>query len=552
MRSISLPLLIAEVFVTSLIALACGAAETATPVPTPTAKPAPTATLAPGAPTPTATIVPTATKVPQNVPIRGGTLKYAGDRFTSLDPNFSNTFIDRDAMFAIFDSLVILKPDLSFSPGLAKSWEVSSDGMSVTFKLQEGVKFHDGSEFTADVIKKNFAYTMDTKVNSLIRTIIGPYLADIKVVDKYTAVFQMKNPYRPLLSDLGIRDGQTLVISAAAVEKLGGGRDGKFGSQPSGAGPFKFVEWVPSDKVVVERYPDYWQKGKPYLDKVVWLDVPDYTVQLAMIRTGEADVMIKVRSDDIPLLKRNSDVTVNEFESGRFYGIFLRPDQKPFDNQKLRAAMAYAIDRKSLSDTIYGGGARPAYIPEGSGWAFNPDIKTYAYDPKKAKQMLTEAGYPNGISITYSCGGSASYIQECETIQAMLGAVGINANITLIPANDVFIQYVAGTAAMIDTYYSPRADPHGRIARVFLSTGGGNPGKRAIPGLDDKINYAATVYDIAKAKLLYDEIQTIIAEDAWVIFKVFTTEYAALSGKVQAYERYGDLNARYVDVWLKK
>ncbi|MBI2936207.1 MAG: hypothetical protein HYY31_05320, partial [Chloroflexi bacterium] len=138
------------------------------------------------------------------------------------------------------------------------------------------------------------------------------------------------------------------------------------------------------------------------------------------------------------------------------------------------------------------------------------------------------------------------------TIQAMLSEAGINTNITLVPAGDTWTQHVSGKAEMIDTFYSPRPDPHGRISRVFLSNGAGNPGKYAIAGLDDKINYAATVYDIAKAKPLYDEIQRIVAEDARVIFKVFSNEYAALSSKVQGYVRYGDLNSRYIDVWLKK
>ena len=136
MRTYGLRLVAALAFVISLVALACGSAATATPAPTPTAKPAPTATLAPGVPTPPATRVPTPTQVAQNVPKAGGTLRFAGDRFNNLDPNFSNTFIDRDALLAIFDSLVVLKPDLSFAPSLAKSWEVSADGKAVTFKLQ--------------------------------------------------------------------------------------------------------------------------------------------------------------------------------------------------------------------------------------------------------------------------------------------------------------------------------------------------------------------------------------------------------------------------------
>ncbi len=553
---------------TAMVAIACSSEPTsapaapATPIPAaaPTAAPATAPTAVTSAPTPTQVVgqatptrvPPTATPAVTGQPRYGGTVRFVNEGISSLDPNYSRLFVDRDVMFGIYDSLVTVLPDFSYAPGLAKSWEVSSDGKAVTFKLQEGVKFHDGSEFTADVMRKNFQYTMNPNLTSVIRPILNAYLSDVEVVDKYTAVLRLKAPYRPLLSDLGTRDGQSLTISAAAVEKLGGGVNGDFGRKSVGTGPFRFVEWTPGSRVVIERNPNYWRTGRPYLDRLMWFDTPDYSVQLAMVRTGEADIMISVRPDDLPTLRRSSDIAIDEHKSGRFYAIFFSTDKAPWNNQKLRAAVAYAINRQVIANVLWNGAARPAYMPEGSGWAFNPDIKTYEFSVAKSKEMLATAGYPNGITVSYHCEGTSKTVQECETIQSMLGAAGIKANIELVPAGEAFTRHIAGTVTMLDTFYSPRPDPHGRISRVFLSNGAGNPSKHSIPGLDDKINQAATVYDVAKAKPLYDEIQRIIAEDARVVFKVHSNEYAALSAKMRGYVRYGDLNSRWTDIWLSQ
>jgi len=467
-----------------------------------------------------------------------------------MDPNFSNEFIGRFAYYAIYNNLVKYAPDFSLTPELAKSWDVSPDGKAITFHLEEGVKFQDGTDFGAEAVKWNFEYLTDPKTESKLRSTLANDVTSVEVVDKNTVIYHLNNPFRPLLSFLGERSG--FMLSPAAVQKWGGGRDGDYAKNPSGTGAFKLSAWVPELKFVLERNDNYWEGGKPYLDRISFLPASDNSVRLAMIRTGEADIMDGVRSQDRPILERNPDVKVVEHEGGRYRGLRLSVDTEPWSNMALRHAIGFAIDRQALVDSYYAGAGRPAFSPEGAGWAYNPDIKILYYDPQKAREKLIEAGYPNGITFNYWCSSTASSIQLCETIQAMLAEVDINVDIVLVPASDYFRKQVARETHFNNTSFAPRADPHGRLHRVYYSTGASNVTGYNNPELDRLLDEAATIYDVAKAKELYDQIQRIIVEDATKVYTIHANEYAALSSKVQNFAWIPDLILRFRDLWLEQ
>ena len=551
------------------ISLACaGADDTATPaapaqpVPAmaPTVAPAMVPTLAPGAPTPipaqaTPTrVLPTATPVAMEKIQYGGNLRYAyGLSVSTLDTHYSKELADRDVYYALYSNLVQYGTDFSINPELAKSWTVSADGKAITFNLQQGVKFHNGEDFNASAVKWNFDRLLRTDDPVRLHSTAAFALESVSVVDNDTVTFNMKFPYRPLLSDLGERPG--FLLAPNAVEELGGGYaadGGDFTRAGVGTGAFQFVEWIPSRHLILERFDGYWDKGKPYLDKITFLDVPDSQVQLAMLRTGEVEVIAGVRALDVPILEANPNTKVVSKVTGRWNGLRMSIDREPWSNRDVRMAIGRAIDRDTLASTYYNGAAVPAFSSEGNSWAFDPSIMLYEYDIAKAKELLADAGFPNGIDMPLWCSSTASSIELCEVYQAMLGEAGINIDIRVVPSSDSWAMALRRETHFATTSWRARADPHGRLFRIYHKDGPSNIPKFDNPTVTGLLDDAVTKYDPAEAIPLYFDAQRIIAEFGQHIYTVFPLWYAGISSNVQNFELFPDQIQRLRFIWLEK
>src|SRR5262245_41454319 len=294
-------------------------------------------------------------------PVRGGTLRIGWiPAAKTLDPHLSVEFSERYVCYLVFNTLVGLDRSFNVVPELARAWQVSPDGKRVTFQLQRGVTFHDGTDFTAAAATWNIERILDPQTKSPQRAPLEPAIASVAVVDPYTVAIDLKKPFAPLLAALAERPG--FIVSPAAVQKLG--QD--FGQHPVGTGPFRFVEWVRDAQVTLERFPDYWDKGKPYLDRVVYRVVPDPTVRLTMVRTGELDIATDVDAKDIPNLRNEAALRVSEMKpAARWTALQWRVDEPPFNNKALRQAIALAIDRNELRDVLLRGFGDAARRPVG-------------------------------------------------------------------------------------------------------------------------------------------------------------------------------------------
>src|SRR5581483_11109456 len=192
-------------------------------------------------------------------PVRGGTLRVGWiPGAKTLDPHFSVQFPERFVLYLVCNTLVGLDRSFNVVPELARSWQIAPDGKRVTFHLQPGVKFHDGTDLTAEAVKWNLERILDPQNKSPQRSQLEPAVASVSAPDPLTVVVELKKPFAPLLAALGERPG--FIVSPTAVKKLGDG----FGRSPVCTGPFRFVEWIADSRVTVERFPDYWEKGKPY------------------------------------------------------------------------------------------------------------------------------------------------------------------------------------------------------------------------------------------------------------------------------------------------
>lgn len=482
-------------------------------------------------------------------PVRGGTLRigWIADAKT-LDPHFSVQFSERYVLYMVFNTLVGLDKSFNIVPELARSWQVSPDGKQVTFHLQRGVKFHDGTDFTAEVVKWNIERILDPQTKSPQRSQLEPAVAAVNVVDPYTVTFELKKPFPALLAALAERPG--FIVSPAAVKQAGP----DFGRRPVGTGPFRFVEWVQDSRVTLERFADYWDKGKLYLDRVVFRVVPDPTVRLTMVRTGEVDIATDVDAKDVPALQADPNLKVSEMQpAARWTALQWQVDKPPFNNKALRQAIALAIDRNELKSVLlrgFGESARGPVIP--GLWWFDPHLKGFGHDLEQAKKKLAEAGHPNGFRHKFIVENTPQWIRQAELLQAQLQKINVTMEFELVNTADAYAQIVQRKTNWTHTRWTQRADPNGLLYILFHSKGFANSTGYSNPRVDELLDRAATIYDPEQRKPLYYEAQQLIVDDAPYVFLNYTAEFAVMTRKVQNWGWIPDLIPRFRELWLEK
>jgi peptide/nickel transport system substrate-binding protein len=476
----------------------------------------------------------------------------------SLDPHYSTDWTEYFVNFAVYNNLVeITAPDGLIGPDLAESWEFSSDGKAITFNLVQNAIFHDGTKFDAKVAKWNIERVKDKEVGANQAAQIAP-INSIQVIDDYTLKVSLDRPWRPILASLAERPGYQ--PSPNAIKKHGSysERQGEFGRNPVGTGPYVFREWVLENHITLDRFDQYFEDGPPYLDSIEYQHFNETEVGLAMLRTGEADIyeVEGTRLKYLPIIGNNPKLKTIGGPTGRTYFIQFTVDEEPYDNKSLRQAISYALDRQSIIDALFYGEAVPAYQWEGKGWAHNPDARFYDYDPQKAKEKLAEAGYPNGVKIKYWCTTTTAAIELCSAIQAQLSEVGIDLDIQPILGSDLWKKIYSkrdhGVLAF-NTWWSPRGDPHNRL-QILVDSAGFHTRTFHYESAeaDTLMQQGAGIYDPTKAQEIYWNIQKVVAEDAPVTWMLHPNNYMAASKGVMGFDWAPDVIPRIRDIWMAK
>lgn len=491
---------------------------------------------------------PTASAASAPSTVRGGTLVYARNiDAKTLDPHFSAQLSERYMLYAIYNTLVSYDKDFNIVPDLAASWDVGSDGKTITFHLRPNVKFHDGTECDATAVKWNFDRILDPKVNAPVRTQLQPPLSSIDVVDKTTVRLNLDQPWRPLIAALGDRPG--FIVSPTAVQKYG--QD--YGRNPVGTGPFKFTEWVADNHITVQRFDGYWDQGKPYLDTIEMRHVTDSQVQLTMIRTGEAQLIDALDPSLVGTIRNASGVVVEEYKGSRFYGTQMHPDKPPFDNADLRQALAYATNRAEIQQAVFSGTGRLATHPIGGGWAYDPslDNQGYMFDLAQAKEHLTKSGAA-GQTFTYTASSSRQAQTIAQVLQAQYQKLGITITIETVNPADSFALVKSGKTNWTDTNFAPRADPDGLMRVLWYSKGFQNSTGFNDPEVDKLLDQAATIYDTKQAAPLYHQVEQKVVANGSHIFHLWGSEFAAHRTEVKNFVYYPDLILRLRDLAIAK
>lgn len=388
-------------------------------------------------------------------PRRGGSLTFAhsADAIT-LDPTNIGDSPGRDFAMTIFEGLTKQDEALQIVPSLATSWETSD--LRWTFKLRQGVKFHDGSDFDASAVKFVFDRILGPE-QTLRRGVWTALLAGpVDVLDRYTVRFTTKyvDPFFPARLQGG---AATSMFSPDAFKKYG--KD--MARNPVGTGPFRFVEWVKDDHFTVERFDGYW--GSPaYLDKVTVRPLPEAETRAVALESGDVQLAIRMNPEQVERLGRNPRLKVVRSETLRHFYPGMNVLKKPFSDLRVRQALNYAIDKESIvKNTLLGlGRVQGGLLPKGS-----PDyveLPGFGFDPVKARQLLAEAGYPNGFKAVFT-GTKGVYLKDFEmqqSLQQMWRAVGV----------DVTLNTLENAAYLAVARQDPRTSP----LEIFFSTFAGN------------------------------------------------------------------------------
>ena len=486
----------------------------------------------------------------------------------TLDPARISDIYSRSVSQQIFDGLVQYDQTLTIAPALAEFWRASRDGLTWTFTLRKGVRFHHGREVTAEDVVFSFTRLLDPKTRSgaadLFLNVRGARdfregraktVAGLVAQDRYTVQITLNEAIAPFVAVLAV--GHTKVVPRDLVEQQGD----LFGAQPVGTGPFKFVRWERGKEIVLGAKPDYYD-APPKLARLVYRIFPGVQedAMYEEFKKGNLeDTPIPARADRRALAAGTYTYVRRPMISVRFYGFNTR--LRPLSDRRVRQALIHAVNREQVVHDVYAGQFAYArgILPPGT-QGFNPKLTGYSYDPQKARGLLAEAGYPGGRGLptiaVWSGAKRADVVREHEEIKRHLAAVGIAAEIHYLTDWPAFSKLLDEGKLPVFMYgwYADVPDPDNFLFKLFHSRGARNFFGYANPVVDDLLVRARSEQDLLRRVDFYRRAEQLILEDAPLI-PVFHHTYERL---FQPYVRSVEVNGLgdpYIPlrkVWLER
>lgn len=439
---------------------------------------------------------------------------------------------------------VELEPLLATEVPSLENGGISPDGLTYTFKLRQGVKFHDGVDFNADAVKmsyqrlydKNFAFYDETNTSGFFLT----DLVAVDVVDPFTVKFTLSKPNAAFTELSNIYAGKIMSPKAIQEVPIEQWAEGSYGT-----GPFKVKTWEKGTKVELERNEEYWGQ-KPGLKSLIFRPIPEPTARVSALLNGEVDMIVVVPPDSIQAIKDDPNLTYEQGPSLHYWFIQLNAKEPPFDNVKVRQAVNYAVDKEGLANDILAGSAVPATQPmPAANWSYNPDLIGYPYDPEKAKTLLAEAGLADGFKtkmmIPQSGSGMMVPVPMNEFIAGNLRDVGIDVEIQSFEWVSYLGVWAQGLTSEVSMGNQSIMASEPYVANFLLSgaftptEGGWNIGYYQNPEVDKLLDDALKTTDQAKRKEIYFQAWAKITEDAPWIFVVNDLQPMAFKKSVQGY-----------------
>lgn len=466
-----------------------------------------------------------------------------------LDPTLARTYVGRIVFASFCDKLFDIDEKLNIVPQLALSHETSGDGKEVTIKLRPGVKFHDGELFDAAAAK----FSLDRHL-TMPTSFRKPELAAVDrvdVVDPLTIKLVLKTPYSPLIAQLTDRAG--MMVSPRAAKEAGD----KFGLNPVCAGPYKFVERLPQDRIVFEKFQDYWNKDKIFIDRIVYLPIVDATVRLANLKSGGLDLIERVLATDIKDVRADPRLKLSTALELGYQGITLNigndKAKGPLSqSEKVRQALDLSIDRDAVNQVVFNG-----EFVAGNQWVspehpyFQKKFPVRGRDLAKAKALLKEAGITGRISVDFMVPKGAENEASAQVIQSMVAEAGFDMKIRLTEFATSLKQAEAGEYQAYMLRWSGRTDPDGNSYIFLKSNAPQNYSAYSSPEADKALDDARTVTDPAQRKAIYETLTAIEQRDEPIIYFVHYRILIAHTTKLEGYSQMPDGLVRVVGLKLK-
>ncbi|MFJ5407877.1 glutathione ABC transporter substrate-binding protein GsiB [Pectobacterium punjabense] len=462
-----------------------------------------------------------------------------GSTFTSLDPYDANDSLSQTVAKSFYQGLFGFDKEMKLVNVLADSYDVSPDGLAYTVKLHPGVKFHDGSAFNAAAVKVNLDRASNPE-SRLKRYNLFKMIDKTEVVDDLTVKIMLKTPFSAFVNNLA--HPAAVMISPAALKQYGK----EIGFHPVGTGPYRFVAWNQTDFVKVEKFSGYWKAGLPKLDSITWRPVVDNNTRAALLQTGEAQFAYPIPFEQAKVLEKNDKLALVASPSILHRYISMNVTQKPFDNPKVRQALNYAINKEALIKVAFSGYATPAEGPLPGSIDYSVKYQPWPYDPAKARELLKEAGYPDGFTTTLWSSHNHSTAQKVlQFTQQQLAQVGVKVQVTAMDAGQraaevegkgvketgVRLFYTGWSASTgeadwaLSPLFATASWPPAQFNTAFYSN----------PQVDADLTNALKTTDRAEKQKLYKDAQDKIWADAPWIFLATERLVSANSKKLTGF-----------------
>ena len=466
-----------------------------------------------------------------------------------LDPTLGRTYVGRIVFASLCDKLFDIDEKLNIVPQLALSQETSADGKEVTIRLRPGVKFHDGEPFNAEAAK----FSLDRHL-TLPTSFRKPELAaldHVDVVDPLTIKLVLKTPFSPLIAQLTDRAG--MMISPKAAKEEGD----KFGLHPVCAGPYKFVERVQQDRIVFEKFADYWNKDNIQIDRIVYLPLVDATVRLANLKSGGLDLIERLLATDIKSVQADPKLKLSSAIELGYQGVTLNVGKDKAkgplsQSAKVRQALDLSIDREAINQVVFNGEFKP-----GNQWV-NPDHPYYQKafpvrprDIAKAKALLKEAGVTAPVGVDFMVPKGAETEAVAQVIQSMAAEAGFDMKIRVTEFATSLKQAEAGEYQAYMLAWSGRIDPDGN-SYIFLKTGAPqNYSTWSNPEADKALDDARLVTDQSQRKAIYEKLTKLALDEEPLLYIYHRRILIAHTTRLEGYKQMPDGLVRVVGLKLK-
>lgn len=475
-------------------------------------------------------------------PRHGGTIRiaYSGPP-GRLDPALVVGSEENLTNFAVYEGLARLPGTLTPEPVLAQSWQASDDLTTWTFQLREGVRFHHGTQFTATDVVYTFERVLDPALGSPARTNV-PYIESVEEVDTHTVRFHLSSPNAEFPSVMCTYHFH--IVPHDRTEQ-------QIAEEALGTGPFRLVEYAPGDRIRFERNEDYWDEGLPYLDGLQQVHIPEQVTQLSALSAGSIDVMHNLGFENLATVEADPNLKVSQTPSGLYVPLVMRVSEEPFTDIRVRQALKLCVDRPGTLQLVTQGrgelGNDQPVPPVSPFWA---DIPIPEQNHERARELLAEAGYPDGLDLTlYTSPIRSNMVQTAVAFQEMAKPAGIRIEIQRTPTDVYWSEYWLKVPFCVSSWgLRPTADETLSIA--YHSAAPWNESDFQNPELDRLIEEARGEPNEERRAELYAQAQQLLHDEGGSIISFYLPFMSATRAVVQNFEPDPMTSVNFRDTWL--